>query len=71
MNSTTAIDAVRFPVGDFAIDPEVTPEKRRRWIRELAEAPAIRSAVVIDHADLVVAETIHAVLIQEKLRILN
>jgi uncharacterized damage-inducible protein DinB len=46
MNSTTAIDAVRFPVGDFAIDPEVTPEKRRRWIRELAEAPAILRAAL-------------------------
>src|SRR5205807_2449320 len=44
--STTAIDAVRFPVGDFAIDPEVTPEKRRRWIRELAEAPAILRAAL-------------------------
>jgi hypothetical protein len=32
-------DTVRFPVGGFGVDPDVTPEKRRRWVRETAEMP--------------------------------
>jgi DinB family protein len=40
MSSMNAADEVRFPVGDFVIDPVVTDEKRRRWIAEMAQAPA-------------------------------
>lgn len=41
-----AIEEIRFPVGDFAIDPDVTAQKRAGWIRELAEAPSkLRAAV--------------------------
>lgn len=35
----TAIEAIRFPVGDFSLDPDVTPAKRDNWIRQMAEAP--------------------------------
>jgi uncharacterized damage-inducible protein DinB len=34
-----ALDAVRYPVGDFAIDPVVTEAKRRQWLRHMAETP--------------------------------
>jgi uncharacterized damage-inducible protein DinB len=44
--NTTAIEEIRFPVGDFTIDPRVTPEKRRLWIDQLANAPAkLRAAL--------------------------
>jgi len=33
-------DKVRYPVGDFGIDPEVTVSKRRRWLQQMAEMPA-------------------------------
>lgn len=37
---------LRYPVGRFMPDPDVTPEKRRGWIEQLAEAPAaLRLAV--------------------------
>jgi uncharacterized damage-inducible protein DinB len=37
---------LRYPVGKFVEDSEVTPEKRSAWIRQIAEAPAsIRQAV--------------------------
>ena len=40
------MDDLRYPVGRFAVDSEPTPDKRRRWIAEIAEAPALlRSAV--------------------------
>lgn len=46
MHTTATIDEIRFPVGDFAIDPNVTVQKRAAWIQELAEAPAkLRAAV--------------------------
>jgi hypothetical protein len=32
-------DKVRYPVGDFGIDPEVTVSKRRRWLQQMAEMP--------------------------------
>jgi uncharacterized damage-inducible protein DinB len=32
-------DKVRYPIGDFGIDPEVTLSKRRRWLRQMAEMP--------------------------------
>ena len=40
MSLTNAAEEVRFPVGDFVIDPAVTDEKRRRWIAEMAQTPA-------------------------------
>ena len=40
------MDGLRYPVGRFAVDSEPTPDKRRRWIAQIAEAPALlRSAV--------------------------
>ena len=33
-------DVVRYPVGDFAIDPVVTEAKRRRWLQQMAAMPA-------------------------------
>lgn len=33
------LDEVRYPVGDFAIDPEVTVAKRKRWLAQMAELP--------------------------------
>ena len=40
MSLMNPAEEVRFPVGDFVIDPVVTDEKRRRWIGEMAQAPA-------------------------------
>ncbi len=31
---------LQYPIGKFALDPEVTPEKRQRWIEEITAAPA-------------------------------
>jgi uncharacterized damage-inducible protein DinB len=33
-------DTLRFPVGGFAPDPEVTTAKRQAWLRQMAELPA-------------------------------
>ena len=36
----------QYPIGKFTLDPDVTPEKRKRWIEDLAAAPALfRKAV--------------------------
>jgi uncharacterized damage-inducible protein DinB len=32
-------DKVRYPIGDFGIDPEVTAAKRRLWIQQMDETP--------------------------------
>src|SRR5215475_5394732 len=40
MSLMNAAEEIRFPVGDFVIDPVVTNEKRRRWIAEMAQTPA-------------------------------
>src|SRR5436309_354551 len=32
-------DKARYPIGDFGIDPEGTPAKRRQWIRQMDEMP--------------------------------
>jgi len=40
MSLMNAAEEIRFPVGDFVIDPVVTDEKRRRWIAEMPQAPA-------------------------------
>lgn len=42
---------LQFPVGPFALDADVTPEKRRRWIATLAEAPTVIAASVAGLAD--------------------
>lgn len=40
----------RYPIGKFTPDPDVTPEKRTRWIEEIALAPAVlRKAVARLH----------------------
>jgi uncharacterized damage-inducible protein DinB len=39
-------DKVRYPVGDFGIDPEITASKRRRWLRQMAEMPRGLAAAV-------------------------
>lgn len=44
-------DSVRYPIGDFGIDPEVTPAKRRQWIRQMAELPATLGAAVSGLSD--------------------
>ncbi len=36
----------QYPIGKFVEDPDVTPEKRERWIRQIAEAPAAFRAAV-------------------------
>lgn len=37
---------LQYPIGRLTFDPNVTDEKRRAWIRQIAEAPgALRSAV--------------------------
>jgi uncharacterized damage-inducible protein DinB len=37
---------LQYPIGKFAEDPNVTPEKRRQWIAEIKTAPALfRTAV--------------------------
>jgi uncharacterized damage-inducible protein DinB len=47
-------DVVRYPVGDFAIDREVTAAKRRAWLRRMAETPETLAAAVggLDEAQL-------------------
>jgi uncharacterized damage-inducible protein DinB len=32
-------DKIRYPVGDFGVDAEVTVSKRRQWLRQMAEMP--------------------------------
>ena len=40
------LDSLRFPVGRLTFDPDVTQEKRRAFIRQIAETPsALRSAI--------------------------
>jgi uncharacterized damage-inducible protein DinB len=40
------VESVRYPVGDFTIDPDVTPAKRRRWLEQMAEMPRVLAAAV-------------------------
>ena len=39
-------DKVRYPIGDFGLDDDVTPAKRRQWIRQMDELPARLEAAV-------------------------
>jgi hypothetical protein len=41
-----AMADLQYPIGKLTIDPDVTPEKRRQWIAEIAQTPALfRKAV--------------------------
>jgi len=42
---------LRYPVGPFVVDSAVTGEKRRAWIRQIAEAPAALRAAVAGLTD--------------------
>ena len=44
-------DDLRYPVGKFAPDADVTPDKRNGWIRQIAHAPAALRAAVADLSD--------------------
>ena len=46
ISTVDAAVEVRFPIGDFSLDPDVTPAKRRRWLQQMAEAPARLAAAV-------------------------
>lgn len=46
ISTVDAAEEVRFPIGDFSIDPDVTPAKRRRWLQQMAEAPTRLAAAV-------------------------
>jgi hypothetical protein len=46
MLASLAEKDVRYPVGDFRIDPDVTASKRRRWLQQMAETPAMVAAAV-------------------------
>ena len=37
---------MRFPAGRFSFDPDITPDKRQSWIRQIADAPAALRAAV-------------------------
>jgi hypothetical protein len=45
------MEDLRFPVGEFTVDPAITPEKRHALIRQIAEAPAALRAAVSDLSD--------------------
>lgn len=46
MSQVESLDAIRYPIGRAQIVTEVTPADRRRWIAEIAAAPAkLREAV--------------------------
>ncbi len=40
MVTAAVVDEIRYPVGEFRIDPDATPQKRTMWIEQMAEAPA-------------------------------
>src|SRR5437588_12554928 len=47
MTVATGIEEIRYPVGEFQLDPEITPQKRTMWIAQIEEAPAnLRSALL-------------------------
>jgi uncharacterized damage-inducible protein DinB len=47
MATAAVSDEIRYPVGEFRVDPEVMPEKRSRWIEQMEEVPAkLRAAVL-------------------------
>lgn len=40
MTSADKLEGLRYPIGRFTIDPEVTPAKRVQWIERIAALPA-------------------------------
>jgi hypothetical protein len=40
MVTAAVVDEIRYPVGEFRIDPDATPQKRTMWVEQMAEAPA-------------------------------
>jgi uncharacterized damage-inducible protein DinB len=47
MSPATAPQDVRFPIGDFVLDPLITPGKRKAWIEQIEQAPSrLRAALV-------------------------
>jgi uncharacterized damage-inducible protein DinB len=45
------VEDLRYPVGRFTAEADVTPEKRRGWIRQIAETPATLRAAVANLSD--------------------
>ena len=46
MVTAAVVDEIPYPVGEFRIDPDVTPEQRKMWMAQMAEAPAkLRTAL--------------------------
>jgi uncharacterized damage-inducible protein DinB len=45
------MDDLRYPTGKFTFDPHATADKRRTWIRAIAEAPAAMRAAVAGLSD--------------------
>jgi hypothetical protein len=46
MSIVDKLEEIRYPIGRFTIDPDVTESKRRLWIAQIAGAPAkLRAAV--------------------------
>ena len=40
------MDALRYPIGKFSMEGEITPERRREWIEQIAAAPSqLRAAL--------------------------
>jgi len=49
-------DTVRYPIGDFGLDPNVTPAKRRSWIQQMDETPRRMAAALAGLSDAQLAE---------------
>lgn len=45
------LTALQYPVGKFSVDASVTGDKRRAWIRQIADAPAALRAAVAGLGD--------------------
>ena len=45
------MEDLRYPIGKFTADPEVTDAKRRQWIEEIAATPAALRAAVAGLSD--------------------
>ena|ERR1700759_4983084 len=51
MTPEVGLENIRFPIGRFTIDPDVTESKRRQWIAHIAILPANLRAAVADLSD--------------------
>jgi len=45
-------DKVRYPIGDFGLDPHVTAAKRREWLQHISELPEKLAAAVSGLSDV-------------------